>query len=107
MKIEIFAYGWSAEILCSDESEQGVSQIYCKTKGDSVELARSGAEWVLAAFADGRESFIRNPPEASSDKDFDTKEIHHRGFVRFSFCRHAGKRHEMPNPMPALNLNGL
>jgi hypothetical protein len=75
----------------------GWYQVYCTTMGDTKALAFEGAEHVLNALAFGRTAAIRVRPEASSDTDFDTKETHHKGIVRFIYRLDAGEWH-YPEP---------
>lgn len=86
---KIYGEGWSATVL-TGPSRDGWYQVYCTTLGESGEKALEGAAYILNAFAFGRVALIRVRPEAASDKDFDTKEVHHKGVVRFMYRLDAG-----------------
>jgi hypothetical protein len=90
MVIIVNGDGWRAEVLHSDGPQAAVYNVYCDVRGISNDTALAGAEWVLDHFAGGRVAHIRDMPEATSEKCFDTKETKHAGFVRFSYRPEAG-----------------
>lgn len=91
MIIHIEEDKWSAEILFSPQSEmQEFMHATAKIAGETEEYALNGAQIVLDLFAKGRNTFVRVPPEANSDTNFDTKETAYLGYARFSFRLEAG-----------------
>lgn len=102
---KIYSDGWVATVFVSPPHD-GFYPVYCRTSGDTQEKALEAAQYVLEAFALGREAFIRVKPEAHSDTDFDTKETYHRGFVRFSYKLEPGCWH-YPDPNPFVGSLGF
>lgn len=76
------------------KDDQGTYHLIGQAIGDSKEECQALAEFVTKAFTEGRETYMRIEPESDTWKDFDTKEIQHRGYVRFSFLDHPGPIHE-------------
>ncbi len=109
MLIEVAAPDWTARVLLSDDlSPHGIWSAECRTEAASAPIALAAAEKVLSLFAKGRTAFIRCAPEAMSEKDFDTKETKHRGFVRFSFMQEPGEWvHRDPNEKISLAYAGM
>jgi hypothetical protein len=83
---------WTADIVLSPEwwRKADLIHLVARVEGKTEEDALAGAQSVLDLFAKGRDAWIRTRPEAVSDLNFDTQEVRHRGFVRFSFKLKAG-----------------
>jgi hypothetical protein len=82
---------WTAEVTLSPEWHKAdFIHLMVIVEGKTKEDALAGAQSVLNVFAIGRTAYIRAEPEAVSERDFDTQEVRHRGFVRFSFKLKAG-----------------
>jgi len=105
MEIEIRANGWTAYLLASDHFDD-LCHVTCNTRGSSKESALAGAEWVLRILTQGRRTFVRCRPEAMSEKDFDSKEMRHAGFTRFSFSLEPGELMFAAEPVK-LSLSGV
>lgn len=75
--------GWRAEILLS--FSDGMFHLYATTDGDTHDDALAGAQEIYDTYANSHQSFIRSLPVATSERNFDTKQMRHRGFVRFWF----------------------
>lgn len=73
------------------EAGDGWILVECRTTGDSREEALAAAELILHSMADGKIAVIRCEPKASSETDFDTKQVLHRGFVRFAYRDEPGE----------------
>jgi hypothetical protein len=80
---------WRAEIILSSQSEP-VCHVQAWTTGDSKEDALAGAQFIFDKFGSGCERLVRAYPEADSEKNFDTRETRHRGYVRFSIVNRPG-----------------
>jgi hypothetical protein len=104
VEIRIAEESWIAELIVSPQSEMaGFMHCTGMVTGKTQEHALEGARIVLDLFAKGRNTFIRTPPEANSETDFDTKETHHLGYVRFSVRLEAGSWN-YPSPHAAVTL---
>lgn len=94
---------WRAEIILSSSPETDFYNVQVFVDGDSHDDALNGAKLIFDRFGAGCERFIRVVPEASSERDFDTKELKHRGYTRFSFADKPGVDHVASNeivPLP-------
>ena len=91
MEIRIADQGWTAEVIFSPPSRMD-DFMHCTAMvdGETKESALVGAKVILDLFAKNRTTFVRTPPEADSDTNFDTKLTIHRGYTRFSFRLEAG-----------------
>lgn len=85
---------WTAliQLIRHDPTEQTVGgySIMATVDSDNAAAALDGANKVAELFAEGNLTFFRVRPEASSERDFDTNETRHRGFVRFTTFDVAG-----------------
>lgn len=97
--------GWSASISIS--AGQGVQHLIARVDGDSYDDAKVGTQLIFDAFTKGRETYIRAVPDVVSERDFDTKIVWHRGFVRFSFADHAGPHHVLDPRETTIGLSGV
>ena len=100
--IKIYANDWVATVLTSMINDAGFFHVICNVEGISHSAAILGAEHILNIFAKGRMAMILAKPEANSETDFDTKIIHHRGYVRFSYKLEAG---DWQYPDPSMRLS--
>ena len=99
---------WNAEILVSDQpGEAGFIHVQAKVLGDSMEDALTGAKQILDKYAAGKLAYIRAKPEAHSDRDFDTKIVVHRGWVRFSYKDEPGEWNYPESFMPIPSFGEL
>jgi hypothetical protein len=95
MEIRIAEDKWTAEILSSPQSEiSEFIHLEARIRGVSQADALKGAQVVIDLFAKGRTAYIRARPESGTDTDFDSKEVKHHGYVRFSFRLEAGSWHD-------------
>ena len=92
MLVKVETPEWSAEIILSDEPGlNGLIHAYAVSNGNSKDSALAAVKWVIQILAARRECYVRVAPEADSERDFDTKEMKHRGFTRFSFSCEPGE----------------
>jgi len=106
MLMKCWGNGWSAEIIGSDEiSPDGLVHFQCKTCGVTQDDALNAAKYLLQVLAGGRESYIRIRPEASSDREFDTKETYHHGYTRFAVQTTPDKQIILPDEIAQLPLS--
>lgn len=75
--------GWEASVRLLDHNS--IVHLEARIEAPSKVIAFEGAKWVMDMFGKGRECLIRCAPEADTFHNFDSKEDHHRGYVRFSF----------------------
>lgn len=107
MEVRISEDDWCAELICSPQSHMaGFMHCTAKVVGRTEAHALDGAKAVLDLFAKGREAFVRVAPEASTERDFDTKEVRYRGYVRFSVKLEAGEWHS-PSELNHVYPEGL
>lgn len=84
--IKVYANKWVATIVVSPKpNPDGFFHISASTVGATKPHALAAAEYVLNAYAFGRTTFIRVKPEAETHRNHQTKEMAHRGHVRFSY----------------------
>jgi hypothetical protein len=103
--LKIYANDWVATILCGG-LDNGFQHIVCNTVGSSQAKALEAAEYVIKAFAAGRKAFIRAKPAARSETDFETREIRHEGYVRFSYSLEPGEW-QFPDESQIVSLGGF
>jgi hypothetical protein len=106
--IEMQSSNWSASVLISDGPRpDSLYHVIVRTRGETKDDALAGAQFVLDAFANGRTSYIRVNPEAHSEINFDTKEICHGGFARFSFKIETGEWRSVVNESALVGFGSL
>lgn len=100
MQIRIAEDKWTAEVLLSPPRIEMPGFMHCQARVKALtnDDALIGAQYILNLFAKGRKTFVRVPPEANRETDFDTKEDKIEGYVRFSFSLEAGEW-IVPEPM--------
>jgi hypothetical protein len=94
---------WTAVVWLSPPRIEMPGFIHCQAhvEAKTNDDALSGAQYVLNLFAQGRKTFVRVPPEANRETNFDTKEDRIQGYVRFSFSLEPG---EWFGPEPSAEL---
>lgn len=108
MLITCAGSNWTAEVIASNEiSPDGLLHFYCTSEGESQQAALGAVKAVLMVFGGGRETFVRNAPEAVSERNFDTQEQQHRGFTRFSVVATPDKQTLMPNSIAPIPFGEL
>ena len=90
---------WNAEVMVSGGNE-GFIHVQARVAGDTQADALKGTEVILDSMASGKVAFVRARPEAHTDTDFDTKEVLHGGYVRFTFRNEPGNW-VYPNDTPS------
>lgn len=74
-------------------------QVRANIRAPSFELAEKGARLLFeVAEKSALETFVRAPPQAASERDFERDEVIHKSHVRFVVMNHAGPvRHREPH----------
>jgi hypothetical protein len=96
MEIRIVEDKWTAEILFSPQPETSdiLHRLEARVTGLTQEDALSGSQFILDLFAKGRLAYIHARPEVHSDRNSNTGEMMHCGYVRFSFRPEPGEWHD-------------
>jgi hypothetical protein len=81
---------WFASIDAS-ALETGGYHVIGSIEADSEAEALKGAEWVINSMASGKLTLIRSRPEADTYKNFDSKKVTYRGYVRFTVFDQPGE----------------
>jgi hypothetical protein len=82
---------WTASVIITTFDEPDImTRVTAIVHAKSEKECLKGAEHILNTMAAGKIAHIREKPCASSEKDFDTKEVTHNGYVRFSYLDRPG-----------------
>ena len=86
--------GWETKFFwAKHDADAGITYVYAGTEGSSLEQAVAGARFIFDVFRREHEAWLRIEPTGSTETDFETRVIHHRGVVRFAFSDRAGEVH--------------
>lgn len=86
---------WNASVLLTRYKVDGVTHTSAEVRivnAPSLADALEGAKEIMDALAADRRTFIRNPPEGDSFRDFADGIERHRGYARFTFIDEPGER---------------
>lgn len=72
--------------------------------GDTAAEALQGVQEVFDCYSKSHETYVREYPDVASELDFDTKVMHHKGYVRFAFFNRPGKVHPPEERLNYLSL---
>jgi len=81
---------WAAKVEIMSGELPVMNHVIGRIIGDTESDALAGAEFVLNSIASDKVASIRCKPESDTWTDFDTKEVMHRGYVRFSVADQSG-----------------
>lgn len=83
---------WLVNVIISPQpTEYGGVSIQVKAWGKSQEFALEGTKLITKLLADGKKTFMRVSPEVNSEKEFDTQQMIHRGYARFTVWDEKGE----------------
>lgn len=78
-------------IISESENDPATIDAIAATREAVLKENTKVTKWVMR----DRESWVRIPPEVSTDTDFNTKITHHRAFSRFSFMDRMGDKRQI------------